>query len=136
MTLSNIRTLAQSVGTAIAYYATGSYIALAEFGAGIPAIPGTPGGSTVDEGKLRELILKALTFVLNFLALVAVVFIVVAGIRLIVSQGDEDAKNKAKTTILYVILGLLVILFARVIVGFFTTGVADTFSALGSTLIG
>ena len=96
------------------------------FGGPIPAIPGTPSG--VSENDIRNRILQALTFVLNFLALAAVIFIIIAGIRLIVSGGEEDAKNKAKKTILYVIIGLLVVLFARVIVGFFTTGVNQTFN--------
>ena len=63
---------------------------------------------------------KMVTFFLNFLALLAIIFIVVAGIRLIVSQGEDEQKDKAKKTILYVIVGLIIILFARVIVGFFT----------------
>jgi hypothetical protein len=35
---------------------------------------------------------------------------------LIVSQGEEGQKEKAKKTILYAVIGLLVVLFARVIV--------------------
>src|SRR3989338_5515665 len=66
---------------------------------------------------LREVILRVLLFVLNFLALAAVVVIVIAGIYLIVGQGSEESKDKAKKMIFYVIIGLLVILFARVIVG-------------------
>lgn len=87
------------------------------FGGPLPDIPGTPspGGSDI-----REVILRILSFVLNFLALVAVIFIIVAGIRLIVSQGDDTQKDTAKKTILYVILGLIVVLFARIIVAFFT----------------
>jgi hypothetical protein len=96
--------------------------ALADFGGPIPNIAGTP--EAVGEQAIRDKIVSALTFVLNFLALLAVIFIVVAGIRLIVSQGEQDAKDKAKKTIIYVIIGLLVIVFARVIVGFFTTTVA------------
>ena len=92
--------------------------ALAQFGGPIPAIPGTPDRAT-DQG-IRDAVLSVLTFVLNFLALVAVVFIVIAGIRLIVSQGEDEAKEKAKKTILYVIVGLIIVLFARVIVGLFT----------------
>lgn len=88
------------------------------FGGDIPAIPGTP--SAVDKQGVRNIILNALQFVLDFLALAAIVFIIIAGIRLIVSQGGDEQKDKAKKTILYVIIGLLVILFARVIVGFFT----------------
>ena len=93
----------------------------ADFGGPLPEIPGTADGA--DEATIRDTILNALIFVLNFLALLAVIFIIVAGIRLIVSQGEEESKEKAKKTILYVIIGLLVILFARVIVGFFTGGI-------------
>lgn len=88
------------------------------FGGDIPAIPGTP--SAVDKQGIRDIILRTLQFVLDFLALAAVVFIVIAGIRLLVSQGGDEQKDKAKKTILFVIVGLLVVLFARVIVGFFT----------------
>ncbi len=52
--------------------------------------------------------------------LVAVIMIIVAGIFLIASLGNEEAKNKAKNIVKYVAIGLLVILFARVIVSFFT----------------
>ncbi len=122
MTLSSVRSLAKSVALTTGYYASTVCIGLASaFGGEIPDIEGTP-GSVTDVGGVRDLILKLLKTVLDFIALIAVVFIVIAGIRLIVSGGDEDAKNKAKTTILYVILGLLVILFARVIVGFFASG--------------
>src|SRR3990167_3571729 len=87
--------------------------ALAQFGGPIPAIPGTPDGAS-DQG-IRDAVLSVLTFVLNFLALVAVVFIVIAGIRLIVSQGEEEVQDKAKKTILYVIVGLIIVLFARLL---------------------
>lgn len=88
----------------------------AAFGGPIPAIPGTP--SAVDEGGIRDRVTDLLIIVLNFLALLAVIMLVIAGIKLIVSQGEEEEKNKAKKIILYVIAGLLLILFARVIVGF------------------
>ncbi len=96
-----------------------------QFGGQIPAIPGTP--AAANQGDIRNVIIRALIFVLDFLALLAVVFIVIAGIRLIVSQGEDAQKDKAKKTILYVIIGLLVVLFARVIVGFFTDTVSQTF---------
>ena len=88
-------------------------------GGPIPEVKGAVNARTGTEG-VRAVIIKVLTVVLDFLALAAVVFIVIAGIRLIVSQGEDEAKDKAKKTILYVIIGLLVILFCRVIVGFFT----------------
>ncbi len=97
--------------------------ALAAFGGPIPAIPGTPGAA--DQDSIRGVIVNVLMLVLDFMALAAVVFVVIAGIRLIVSGGNDEAKDKAKKIILYVIIGLLIILFARVIVGFFTSVVAE-----------
>ena len=81
-----------------------------------------PGTSNLD---VRALVLDILAWVLNFLALLAVIYIIVAGIRLIVSQGDDDQKGKAKKTIMFVIVGLIVIILARVIVGFILTEVPD-----------
>ena len=99
-----------------AYTLWGVSKVFADFGGPIPNIPGTPGAT--DEAGIRDKVTDLLIIVLNFLALVAVIFLVIAGIRLITSQVEEDAKNKAKKTILYVLAGLLLILFARVIVGF------------------
>lgn len=88
-------------------------------------------GNTPDLGSgignqtdIRVAIIKVLKAVLNFMALIAVVFIVIAGIRLVVSQGEDEQKDKAKKTIIYVIVGLIVILLARAIVEF----IADTIS--------
>lgn len=101
---------------------TGVLAPVAAFAQGVggplPAVQGSVDPRAGTQG-IRDVILKVLTVVLDFLALAAVVFIVIAGIRLIVSQGEDEAKDKAKKTILYVIIGLLVILFCRVIVGFF-----------------
>jgi type IV secretory pathway VirB2 component (pilin) len=66
---------------------------------------------------LREFVTDLLAKVLNFLALAAVIVVIIAGLYLIFSNGSDDAKNKAKNIILYTIIGLLVILFARTIVG-------------------
>ncbi len=86
-----------------------------------------PGGD-LPEGSnlnLRGLVLEIIGWVLSFLALLAVIYIIIAGIRLIVSQGDDDQKGKAKKTIMYVVVGLIVIILARVIVGFVTTEVPN-----------
>lgn len=104
-------------GVIISGVVTGVPAALAQFG----PLPPTPGPTAADEGSIRNVIIQILNFVLNFLALVAVIVIIIAGIRLIVSQGEEEAKEKAKKTIIYVIAGLIVILLAKVIVNFVTT---------------
>ena len=87
----------------------------------IPIETGGPDPGSNPTATIRSVVLHILGIVLNYLALVAVIFIVVAGIRLIVSQGDDTAKDKAKKTILYVAIGLIVILLARVAVQFIST---------------
>ena len=44
--------------------------------------------------------------------------IVIAGIMLVISGGDEQQKDKAKKIIIYTIVGMLVIGFASAFVGF------------------
>ena len=63
-----------------------------------------------------SLVLSIIAFVLDILTLVAVIVIIIAGIRLIVSMGAEEAKNAAKKTIIYAIIGLIVVLLSRIIV--------------------
>ena len=109
-----VRNLAAQTSLAALTVASFAQTAFA-FGGPIPPLPGTPTGVDV-----RSTVAQLLVFVLNFLALIAVVVIVIAGIRLIVSQGDENQKETAKKTILYAVLGLIIVLFARVIVGIVT----------------
>ncbi len=71
-----------------------------------------------DETDITTVIVDLLKKALDFVLLIAVIFVVVAGIRLIVSGGDEGEKDKAKKTIIYVVVGILVILLARVVVTF------------------
>lgn len=68
--------------------------------------------------NIRGTVLGILRGVLSFMALIAVVVIVIAGIYLVISLGDEQAKDRAKRIIFYAVIGLLVILFAQAIVGF------------------
>lgn len=72
--------------------------------------------NSTDPEDIRTAIVAVVKIVLDFVLLIAVIYVIVAGIRLIVSGGDEGAKDKAKQTIIYVVIGIIVILFARVIV--------------------
>lgn len=70
-------------------------------------------GST---GDIRQVISNVLNTVLNFVGLLAVIAIVVAGIWLIVGMGSDDSKDRAKKIILYTVIGLIIILLAKLIV--------------------
>lgn len=55
--------------------------------------------------------------------LVAAAFIVYGGVRYIISRGDEDAAEEAKATILYAVIGLIVIGLAAALVNFIVRGI-------------
>ncbi|MBM3231288.1 TrbC/VirB2 family protein [Candidatus Peregrinibacteria bacterium] len=79
-------------------------------------VPAIEGIDATDEDSARSAILDILFLVLRFMALVAVIIIVIAGIRLVISQGEETEKDKAKKAIFYAIIGLVIILLAQAIV--------------------
>lgn len=70
----------------------------------------------VTDRNIREVVLNILLAVLLYMGLAAVVVIVIAGIWLVLSVGDEQAKEKAKKIILYAVAGLIVIALAAAIV--------------------
>ena len=61
--------------------------------------------------------------ILGVLGIVAVVFIIVGGINYATSQGDSSKTKKARDTILYAVIGLLVALFSFAIVTFILNGI-------------
>lgn len=81
---------------------------------GIAAGGGIAGLST--STSVSELILKIITFLLDIALLLAVLAIIIAGLYLITSNGDEGQKDKAKKIIFYALLGIVLILFSRAIV--------------------
>ncbi len=75
------------------------------------------GDGTISISNPRQAVLDILKTILSYMALIAVVVIVIAGIMLVVSMGEEGPKDRAKKIIFYAIVGLLIILFASAIVG-------------------
>lgn len=110
--MKKLITLATSAMSASSMFVGQAFAALSE--------PDSISGLSTEVGTtgIRNAIIKVITTVLDFILLVAVVYVIVSGIRLIVSGGDEGEKDKAKTTIIYVIVGIIVVLLARVIVTF------------------
>ncbi|MCA9309287.1 hypothetical protein KC973_02830 [Candidatus Saccharibacteria bacterium] len=56
---------------------------------------------------------------------VSVIMIIIGGFRYIISGGDSTAVTAAKNTILYAIVGLVIVLFAQVIVRFVITNITQ-----------
>jgi hypothetical protein len=79
----------------------------------IGAFEGTVTGSDLISG-----IRLVVNGFLSLIAMIAVIMMVIGGLKYITSQGDEDAATAAKNTILYAIVGLVVIGFSAVVVNF------------------
>jgi hypothetical protein len=67
-----------------------------------------------DAGAL--LLQQVINFVLGFAALVAVLFLIFGGVLYIVSAGNETRAKQAKQTILYAVIGLVVVVLSFFIV--------------------
>ena len=74
--------------------------------------------------SISQIIVNVITYILGFAAALAVLAIIIGGIRYIVSAGNAESADGAKRMILYAVLGLVVILFSYVIVNFISTGLA------------
>lgn len=85
------------------------------FAADVPAVsPVTPGGDLSISSVLSNII----TWILGLAGGIAVLFLILGGLQYITSSGNKDRAEKAKQTILYAVIGLIVIALSFVIVAF------------------
>jgi hypothetical protein len=82
-------------------------------------IPET-GGNGVD---LSTAITNIIQGILMLLGVIAVIVIVIAGLRLVVGGADEGQRTAARDQILWAIVGLIVIVLASAIVKFVETNI-------------
>lgn len=71
-----------------------------------------------EQTKLSDLIIEIVKGVVGSLAIVAVIFVVVGAINYMTSAGDSGKVQKAKNTILYALIGLIISVLAFAIVNF------------------
>lgn len=85
-------------------------------------------------GDAITIILKVINFILKLIAILAVLFLVIAGVMYITSLGDENRAGRAKRMILYVVIGLVIIVLSQLIVNLvlsLATGTGTPGSATG-----
>lgn len=94
-------------------------------GASLDASGGTCDATSTEA---QDTVNEILTLVINIFSIVvgvaAVIMIIVGGLRYIISGGDSGNVTSAKNTILYAIIGLVVVALAQFIVKFVLTKVA------------
>ena len=78
----------------------------------------TPVGGISTSTDVISIIVTIINFLLNFVLILAILAVVVAGMYLVTSGGDEGQKDKAKNIIFYALAGIALILLSRVIVLF------------------
>ena len=76
------------------------------------------GATGLQSGGLLETITKIIEVFLTIVATIAVIVLVYAGVRYIISLGNEDEAERAKRMILYAVIGLIVIGLSAVVVNF------------------
>lgn len=74
-----------------------------------------------------EGILYKITLIISVLAgAIAVIIIVIAGISMITAGGDSQKVGNARNTIIFAVVGLIVIVLAQAIITFIVTRFTDT----------
>jgi len=71
-----------------------------------------------DGTGLQGLVKNILNILSWVIGVVSVIMIIIGGFRYIISSGDSGQITSAKNTILYAIVGLVIVLFAQLIVRF------------------
>lgn len=75
----------------------------------------------VQQADFKVVLVNIIETALGFVTLLAVAFVIVAGIRYIISMGEEEKAKKARTSVIHVIIGLIIILMSQIIVAFINT---------------
>ena len=85
---------------------------------GVDGAGGNTAGNKRPIGTIIKSIVNALLFLLGA---VAVIMIIIGGIKYTVSNGDSSQVSSAKNTIFYAVIGLIVAMMAYAIVNFVIT---------------
>jgi hypothetical protein len=85
-------------------------VGLTNGGGGCSTSPGTP-----DAGSILRTVITIISWAVG---IAAIIMIIIGGFKYIISSGDSAKVNSAKDTILYAIIGLVIVAFAQFIVQF------------------
>ncbi len=82
----------------------------------------TVGGISSDD-DVPQLIVKVIQWILIILGSLALLFLIIGGLRYVISMGDENAIAGAKKTIIYAIVGLGIALVSYVILAWLNNAI-------------
>lgn len=81
------------------------------------------GGSGPSVDSTIKLVINVLSFIVG---IAAVIMIIIGGLKYVTSQGESNSTASAKNTILYAIIGLVVVALAQIIVRFVLSRATNT----------
>ncbi len=77
--------------------------------------------ATEADNDIKGIVTEIVDILLYVVGVVSVIMIIIGGLRYITSSGDSSNVTAAKNTILYAIVGLVIVIFAKAIVAFVFT---------------
>ena len=96
-------------------------------GANLSTTPSTCAGSTAEaSSSVNSIITTVINIFSLVVGVVAVIMIIIGGFRYVTSGGDSGNVSGAKNTILYAIVGLVIVALAQIIVKFVLGKVTQT----------
>lgn len=75
--------------------------------------------------KLNDLVRSVINLLSIIVGVIAVIMIIVGGLRYITSGGNDTSVTSAKNTILYAVIGLIIVALAQVIVRFVLNQISE-----------
>jgi hypothetical protein len=75
-------------------------------------------GCGASEGGVNNIIKVTLNLISVIAAIIAVIMVIVSGFKYITAEGDATQLSNSKKTLIYAIVGLVVVVFAQAIVKF------------------
>lgn len=79
---------------------------------------GDCGSDSSSAGKVNTLVTTVVNVISIIVGIIAVIMIIVAGLRYVTSGGKQESVTGAKNTILYAVIGLVIVALAQLIVHF------------------
>lgn len=88
---------------------------------GVALTGGDCGSPTASDDKVNDTVATVINIFSFIVGFAAVIMIIIGGFRYVTSAGDSNSVNAAKNTILYAVIGLIIVALAQVIVRFVLT---------------
>lgn len=102
---------------------------------GIGGVFQSDGSCKTDSPSLNNIIATIINILSTIIAIVAVIMIMVGGFKYVTANGDSGNLSSAKTTIVYAVVGLVIVAFAQFLVQFVITKTTKTPTAPPKTTL-